>query len=348
MTYHIPEQLKKLTAYQTVSDQYRIRLDANESFLSLPQEVLDQIAESVKRIPFNRYPDPNCTTLCEAFADYYGIKPECTVAGNGSDELINLLLETFLSDGDTVLVTDPDFSMYTVYANLLKLRVVTYRKTSDYRLDEAELLRCAERENAKLIIFSNPCNPTGQVLGREAVRRLIEGTSALVVLDEAYMDFADESLLEEVEQYSNLIILRTLSKAFACAAARLGFAVGRKELIDIIRAVKSPYNVNSFSQKIGEILFSNPSFIRSALEKVRMGRDFLYEKLSEIKSVKGASFSAMPTSTNFVYIETEKAEEINASLREQGICVRQFPGRLRISAGSRLEILELIDILKTL
>ena len=348
MIYQIPEQLKKLEPYQPISDQYRIRLDANESFLSLSTEILDQIAGAVREIAFNRYPDPNATKLRTGFASYYGVQPEHTVVGNGSDELINLIEETFLSNGDTILVADPDFSMYTVYARLLKLRVVTLKKSDGYNLDIEELLETAARENAKLIIFSNPCYPTGALLSRSQVRALVERTPALVVLDEAYMDFSDQSMIVEAHRHSNLIVLRTLSKAFACAACRLGFAVASKPLADVLRAAKSPYNVNTVSQTIGEILFANPAFIRSAIEKVLLAREFLYEKLSQIETVMGKPFHALPTATNFVFAESAAADLIDERLRAQGICVRKFPERLRISAGSRLEILELIDALNSM
>ena len=256
MIYQIPEQLKKLEPYQPISDQYRIRLDANESFLSLSTEILDQIAGAVREIAFNRYPDPNATKLRTGFASYYGVQPEHTVVGNGSDELINLIEETFLSNGDTILVADPDFSMYTVYARLLKLRVVTLKKSDGYNLDIEELLETAARENAKLIIFSNPCNPTGALLYRSQVRALVERTPALVVLDEAYMDFWNQSLLPEFDKYDNLLILRTCSKAFGGAALRLGFAVGVMPLTNALKAVKSPYNLNSFTQAAGAALLA--------------------------------------------------------------------------------------------
>ena len=177
---------------------------------------------------------------------YYGVSADYVTAGNGSDELISVIVGTFLSKGDKLLTVMPDFSMYGFYADLAGVTVITQEKNEDLNIGSGcALYQDSQAGKADCIMFSNPCNPTGQGLSREEVRRLVTSVDCLVVLDEAYMDFYTESLMGEAEQYDNLIILRTCSKALGLAAVRLGFAVANQTLTAVIRAAKSPYNVNS-------------------------------------------------------------------------------------------------------
>ena len=246
--YQLNEKIKDLKPYDPIQGSYRVRLDANESFLPLPQALVEEAKAAVERTAFNRYPDPAARELCQAFAACYGVKPEQVVAGNGSDELITVLFEAFLEKGDAFATVEPDFSMYAFNGHLHEARHVAIPKGKDLRLDVEAVAAACQREQVKLLIFSNPCNPTSLVCGREEMRKLIASLpDTLVVLDEAYMDFSDQSLLGEVEDHPNLLVLRTCSKAFGMAALRLGFAVCGKTLAGALRAVKSPYNVNSLS-----------------------------------------------------------------------------------------------------
>ena len=238
--FELNEKVKNLTPYDPIEGQYPIRLDANESFVTLSKEMKAEIAAEITNTHFNRYPDPYANEVRAGFAKYFGVPQECVMAGSGSDEVISVLMNAFLQKGDTVLTVSPYFSMYAFYATLVECKVVTVPKKKDYTIDTDLLIETANRENARLIVFSNPCNPTGRVLKKEEVRRLITSVKSLVVLDEAYMDFSDQSLLAEFSQYDNLLILKTCSKAIGMASVRLGFAVGQERLIRVLQAVKSP------------------------------------------------------------------------------------------------------------
>lgn len=149
--------------------------------------------------------------------------------------------------------------MYDFYGYVSECRGIEIKKDENFTIDIDKVIETCNNENVKLLIFSNPCNPTSVGLTREAVRKIIRGVSALVVLDEAYMDFWNESMLGEFENYDNLLILKTCSKAFGLAALRVGFAVGNEKLVRAIKAVKSPYNVNTCSQKMAEAVLKNRS-----------------------------------------------------------------------------------------
>jgi len=334
MPFELNDKLKNLTPYEPLSGDFPIRLDSNESFLSLPGQVQKELSALLARTDFNRYPDPLAAECCAAFGSYYGVTPELLTAGNGSDELISVITGAFNLRGDCILIPRPDFSMYAFYAALSECRIVPLPKEPDLSIDPDALIEAVNRENAAMVIFSNPCNPTSLGLGRDEVRRILRGVSALVVLDEAYMDFWDQSLLGEVEEYDNLIILRTCSKMMGLAAIRLGFAVANRKLTAALRAAKSPYNVNTLTQRAGAFLLSNAALLDDAAARIRASRDFLYESLCGLERF---GCTVLKPRTNFVLIRTEKAPQIFEELQKHGILVRGFADCLRITAGNEEE-----------
>lgn len=335
--FELNTKVKNLTPYDPIEGKYPIRLDANESFVTLSKEMKAEIAAAVTDVHFNRYPDPYANEVRLGFASYFGVPKECVMAGNGSDEVISVVMNAFLQKGDTVLTVAPDFSMYAFYASLVECKVVTVQKNADYTIDTDLLIETANRENARLIVFSNPCNPTGRVLKKKDVRRLITSVKSLVVLDEAYMDFSDQSLLSEFSQYDNLLILKTCSKAIGMAAVRLGFAVGQERLIRVLQAAKSPYNLNTLTQTVGTVIFSHPEYIRAALQRIIESRDDLYGSLLKIEAEFPNVFHPIPTDANFVYVECKEAAGIFEYLKEKGVVVRKMGNCLRITAGKNYE-----------
>ena len=333
--YQLNEKIKDLKPYDPIQGSYRVRLDANESFLPLPQALVEEAKAAVERTAFNRYPDPAARELCQAFAACYGVQPQQVVAGNGSDELITVLFEAFLEKGDAFATVEPDFSMYAFNGHLHEARHVAIPKGKDLRLDVEAVAAACQREQVKLLIFSNPCNPTSLVCGREEMRKLIASLpDTLVVLDEAYMDFSDQSLLGEVEDHPNLLVLRTCSKAFGMAALRLGFAVCGKTLAGALRAVKSPYNVNSLSQAVGTAVLRRKGELDRALETILRSRDQLYAGLRELGEKYPGRFRLLPGETNFAALEMEDGPELLAYLARQGVAIRYTGGLVRITCGA--------------
>ena len=333
--YQLNEKIKDLKPYDPIQGSYRVRLDANESFLPLPQALEEEAKAAVERTAFNRYPDPATRELCQAFAACYGVQPQQVVAGNGSDELITVLFEAFLEKGDAFATVEPDFSMYAFNGHLHEARHVAIPKGKDLRLDVEAVAAACQREQVKLLIFSNPCNPTSLVCGREEMRKLIASLpDTLVVLDEAYMDFSDQSLLGEVEDHPNLLVLRTCSKAFGMAALRLGFAVCGKTLAGALRAVKSPYNVNSLSQAVGTAVLRHKGELDRALETILRSRDQLYAGLRELGEKYPGRFRLLPGETNFAALEMEDGPELLAYLARQGVAIRYTGGLVRVTCGA--------------
>ena len=342
--FQLNEKVKNLTPYEPISGTYEIRLDANESFLKFSEEIENEMVKALKDTAFNRYPDPNATKLVEGFSKYFKIDADCVTAGNGSDEIISVIMNAFLQKGDKILTLEPDFSMYRFYAEIAECQSVKYQKNEDLDVNIDDVISLANNEKVRIVIFSNPCNPTSRIITRDDVRKLIKGTNALVVLDEAYMDFADESLLGEFNDYDNLIILKTCSKALGSAALRLGFAVANKTLTNVIRAVKSPYNVNSVSQALGEVLFAHPDYIDKCIETVVKSRKELYNSVLKIKSDKIERI--YETNTNFVFMKVKNAKQVFEKMKENSIIIRNMGDFLRITAGNKEENEKMLETLK--
>ena len=336
MSYELCEKVRELEPYQPITGSYPIRLDANESFYSMPDEIISEIKDIVSRLDFNRYPDPMAAELNKAFADFYGLDPDNITATNGSDEMLYLLASAMLQRNSTVVVTDPEFSMYAFYSFLSENRIVTYKKDELLNIDVDALIRTVNENSADMVILSNPCNPTGRGITADEARRLVRSVKALVVLDEAYMDFWDQSILSEAADYDNLIVLKTASKAVGSAALRLGFAVSNPKITNALRAVKSPYNVNSLSQKIGACIYGHKELLCQRCAEIVKNTKELYKEFLTLKERYSLPFDISEPCANFVFIRTPLAKDIFEYLLSAGIAVRYFSsaGALRITTGS--------------
>ena len=342
--YQLNDKIINLVPYEPISGTYKIRLDANECPTTLPDDIRDEIKAGLDSLDFNRYPDPMATALVHSFAEYYGLNPAFVTAGNGSDELIFLIESAFLEKGDKMLVVSPDFSMYQFYSSICEVECDTFIKNDALNIDVDALIDKVNRDDIKLLLFSNPCNPTGRGITAEQARKLVTSVNALVILDEAYMDFWDQSLLGEVGQYSNLIIFRTASKAIGSAALRLGFAVANETISRAVKAVKSPYNVNSFSQMAGTIVYRHKEMLENRLKALVKNRETLYNGLLELS--KNSDFVVYESVANFVFVKTGYAKEIFEYLKERSIVIRLMGGYLRITAGTGEEVAAVLDSIK--
>ncbi len=347
MSYQLNNKLKNLVPYEPIQGEYRIRLDANESFCNLSDEMKKKICRSISEIDFNRYPDPLSLKPVKAFSELYGIDMDNITAGNGSDELISIISSCFFESGNTIVNVSNDFSMYDFYGHLYELNVKTYKKNDDLTIDTDRLISFCKENNADGLIFSNPCNPTGQGLVREDIMKIVKALSdTLVIVDEAYMDFWDQSVLDTVNDYDNLIILKTCSKAIGMAAVRFGFAVANKKLTRAFRAAKSPYNNDTVAQTIVSDILSEKKYISERTNTIIENTKYLYEQISEIQNTFGCFEKVFTTCTNFVLIKTPEFKSIYDYLLERSAAVRKFDGYLRITAGSMEENNTVISLIR--
>lgn len=335
--YQLNDKIKNLVPYEPISGTYDIRLDANECPDNLPDDIRLQLKERLDDIAFNRYPDPLAERLVNSFAEYYGVDPAFVTAGNGSDELIFLIESAFLEKGDTMLVAAPDFSMYNFYSSICEVKCAVFQKDADLEIDVDAMIDYINREKVKMVVFSNPCNPSGKGITRAEAERLVSSVEALVILDEAYMDFWTESLLDKIEDYSNLIIFRTASKLVGSAALRLGFAVANPTIARAIQAVKSPYNVNSVSQAFGEIIYQHKDYLQNRQKTIVRNKEILYNGLVSIANTQ-QNVTVFSSVANFVFMKTPCSKAIWEYLKGKSIVVRLMGEYLRITAGTEAEV----------
>lgn len=337
------EDLESFKPYEVDKNNYNIRLDANESFLNFPEELKEELMNSIGNIFFNRYPDSDSTEICKLYADYAEVNFENVMAGNGSDELIQIIVNTIIKAGDKVMMLTPDFSVYNIYTKLVGGMPVEFQLNNNFELDVEALIAKANFEEVKLIFISNPNNPTGGVIPDEQLIRIITKTKSIVVIDEAYYEFYGETLVDKINIHENLVILRTCSKAIGLAALRLGFLITNKLLMNEFKKVKLTYNVNTITQSIAAVVLKKPELIKKNIQSILKEREYL---LSELKKIKGITI--YPTKANYVLIESRFKDELRKKTLGCGIIVRNFSSPrlkncLRITVGNREENKAFID-----
>jgi len=341
MPFELNEKIKNLAPYDPIVGSYPIRLDANESFLPIGEEERGAIVRAARETDLRRYPDHEATKLCQAAGAYYWVRPGLLTAWNGTDEAILPLCTAFLDKGGTLLTFEMDFSMYDFYAYLAGARCVKLPKRDDFSIDVDMAIAALREHRPAMLLFSNPCNPTSLVLPREDTLRIVaaaQETGALAVVDEAYMDFCDQSLLDDIERFDNLVILRTCSKAPGLAGLRLGFSAANEAITRALHAVKSPYNVGSLTQAVGTALLCQPLRLQEGVQEIRRRTDELSTAL------KALGLSVMGDAANFIFVaNVAGAFEY---LKGRGIIVRKFGENLRITAGNAEENAALISNLE--
>ncbi|NDW09615.1 histidinol-phosphate transaminase [Dysgonomonas sp. 520] len=335
----VRKNIREMKPYSSARNEFKgeasVYLDANENPLNSP---------------YNRYPDPLQMKLKEKIAGQKGVDPSRIFLGNGSDEPIDLVFRVFCEPGvDNVVAIDPTYGMYKVCADINN---VEYRKVllnKDYTLDSSHLLDAVD-ENTKLIFLCSPNNPSGNLLDKDEVRKIITTFNGIVVLDEAYIDFAvNESWLPELDKYLNLIVLQTFSKAWGLAAIRLGMAFASPEIISFFNKVKYPYNINQLTQEYVLNELDRQETKNEWVDYIIQQRDFLEKELADIELVE----QIIPSDANFILIKVSDPVEIYNYLVQNGIIVRNrhlislCEGCLRITIGTKEENEKLIAALRS-
>lgn len=340
----INDKLAGKTAYSPGGKPCAVTLNANESFVPFSEDLKNDMRAVFEETLFNRYPDARAEELRNAFGDAFGVDPALVTAGNGSDELIDLLYACWITPGDRVLTLEPDFSMYTKGALMHDVEAIAFQKGADFIIDVDAVLAEAKAKDVAMILFSNPCNPTGVVLPKDEVRRLVTSFDGVVVVDEAYMEFSDQSVLGEVGNYDNLVVLKTCSKAYAAAALRIGFAVAPPALTALLQVGKSPYNVGRLVQGLATCILKRPEEIQTAIARILESRDQLVQGLEKISADNPGRFQCLPTDTNFVLINVTGARAVFEALQEKGVLIRCMDdAHLRVCAGTEKENRAFLD-----
>lgn len=340
----VKESLRDLKGYNANQVPYRIKLDANEGKnILFNTELMNEVSFKDIFMDLNFYPDNDAKLLREEIGRYLDINPSNIIAGNGSSEMIELVMKTFVDKDEAIMSLVPSFSMYSVFSRIYSAKFIGVESNEDFSVDMDLLIKRAKDIKPKVILICNPNNPTGFLIAKKDIEKLLAEVDSIVVVDEAYMEFAEVSMVQEVSKYKNLIVIRTLSKALGLAAIRLGYMISNEKIINIIKNIKSPYNLNAVTQYIGAMALRKKDKIIDYVEEVKKERTFLFNELKEMP------FEVYKSYANFVFFRSD-IDGLDEKLEKDGILIRSFSGDLngyyRVTVGSRSENKELIKSLR--
>ncbi|MDR2780329.1 MAG: histidinol-phosphate transaminase [Synergistaceae bacterium] len=320
-----------------------VKLDTNESPWGLPDKIRQKLIHWLEdEENLNRYPDSDNTALKGAIAKFWDVRPENVTCGVGSDQLIDVICKMFIEPGDAVVTQKPTFGMYAVSAVLNRGRAATAPVGYDVSAAEA-IVNAAALEKAKIIFLCVPNNPTGRGMSEEGVRFVLENARSVVVIDEAYGEFSGRSSVSLIKKYPNMIVLRTFSKAFGLAGARVGYALADGALVKIIDTAKPPFNLPVISQLLALWAMENAGEFTARAKQMAGARDRLYETLHKLDWL-----DVELSESNFLYIRSER--DVAAVLERGGVSARNFGKsgneyRVRVSIGSDEENKKVSDLL---
>ena len=334
--------LAPYTPGEQPQDQQYIKLNTNESPFPPSPKVIKAISRA-ELLKLNLYSDPTCGALHAAIADYYGLKPENVLAGNGSDEVLAFAFRAFCGEGRGVAYADITYGFYKAQAALFGLNATVIPLREDFTLHVDDYMAFPGT-----IFIANPNAPTGMSVPRADIQRLLEANpSRVVVVDEAYVDFGGESCVPMIFRYDNLLVTQTMSKSRQLAGGRLGFALGHPDLIADLNRVKysfNPYNVNRLSMAAGAAAMADTAYFDACCAAVRQTRAWTVGELENLE------FTVLPSSANFIFAKSQRIPggELYRRLKENGILVRWFDAErirdyVRITIGSMEQMEALVD-----
>ena len=338
----IRKNIQQIKAYSSARDEYK-EFQADMVFLDANENPFDN--------SLNRYPDPQQAALKALISDQKEVALDQILLGNGSDEVLDLIFRAFCEpNSDNILTLPPTYGMYDVLANLNAIENIQVPLSSDFQI-EVDLVIENIKPNTKLLFICSKNNPSGNTVDRSAIERLLKAFNGLIVIDEAYIDFTEEtSWTQFLNVYPNLLVVQTLSKAYGLAGIRLGICYASKEIIAVLNKIKPPYNVNTLTQEAAVKALHNKDVVSDQIASILNERIRLKKALTAYSFIK----KIYPSEANFFLIKVDDANKRYDELIKNGIVVRNRSSQLhcdnclRITVGSPSENTQLLTLLKTL
>jgi len=329
-------------AYHVPDAEGLIKLDAMENPYLLPVELQEEILQVIMGVEINRYPDPDASDLKQSLREAMDIPESMEIMlGNGSDELIQIIALAVAHSGKTILAPEPGFVMYKVVADTVGAKYIGVDlNRDDFSLDSEAMLSAIERHQPAVVFLAYPNNPTGNLFDEETINQIIHAAPGLVVVDEAYSAFSEKSFMQRLGEFDNLLVMRTLSKS-GLAGLRLGILTGPAMWLNELDKLRLPYNINTLSQKLAELILSRYDILEQQAEIICANRSGLFEQLQSIEGIHPWQSSA-----NFILFKSmdKSADVVSAALIEQGILIKNvsasFPvleDCLRVTVGTEDE-----------
>jgi len=345
---HIKKSVLDLMEYSVSQRKVKIKLDQNESPFDLPADIKQKIFQKMSRLSWNRYPPGSPFSLIEKLAAHTGCGPEEIAAGNGSNELIQSIINAFCDRKNPLVISRPAFSIYKRVAAIMNTRSIEVPLNEEFKFDPDKI--CSAGKKASLILLDNPNNPSGTLLMLDEINHIARNFTGILALDEAYFEFCGTTAQSFLSEYTNMIILRTFSKAFGAAGVRLGYLMGNKDVVSQIKKVPLPYSLGIFQQAAGEILLSDWKILKANIDSIIQERERIYFDLSKIDEL-----TVFPSQANYICFKptTIKAEDLFYELLQKNILIRSFSSShlrpfLRMTIGTKRENDLFIHSLKTI
>jgi histidinol-phosphate aminotransferase len=345
----VKSAVRNLRAYSLSPHEATVKINQNENPWDAPARIKDETLRRLQSRKWSRYPDFIPVELHKRLADFASWEPDGVLAGNGSNELIQALLMVTVSQRKRVLISEPTFALYRQVATVLGGEVLSVPLTDEFAFDVAALLRVIERTSPDVVILCSPNNPTGSQLTDDDLRQIASVATGLVVIDEAYHEFAEHSVVPLLKEFGNLVVLRTFSKAMALAAFRVGYLLAAPALVTEIRKALLPYNLNAFSQAAAEVAVEMyESELRTLVREIVGERDRLFSEVSQV-----SGFEPVPSRANFMIVKSELGPKlVFEELLKRDILVRDVSSYpmlseyFRFCVGTPEENQKLIGALK--
>jgi len=317
-----------------------IKLNTNENPYPLPHEFYERLKNIISPT-LSLYPDPLFLKVREKLAKLWNVKKENIICGNGSDEILRLIIDLVIEPGNKIGLFEPTYSLYEVLGKIREGKIEKFPLDKYGNPDEKPLLF-----NGKLFFIVTPNAPYGNLIDKNWIIKFLKTFKGLVVIDEAYADFSDEeSWINEINNYKNLIVCRTYSKSYSLAGIRFGYAIANENLINELYKIKDSYNLNTFTQYAALYALDYIDEIKENVEKIKKTRNWL------LKEFKKLNFSTIPSHSNFIFVRHKRAREIFLKLKSKNIFVRYFDtpilkDGIRITIGTQEQCEILIKTIK--
>src|SRR3989344_1793011 len=339
-SYTPSQTLEQISKETGIPVKNLIKLDTGEN----PYIEEFQNKDLIKKIRLYSYPDPLSSDLRNKLSEYTGFSTDSIICGNGSDELIDLLIRAFVAPGEEIIINPPTFPMYEFSAQLSGAKVKAILRNTDFSIDPGKVIKSIGKKT-KLVFIESPGNLTGTIIPLETFEKTIR-SGVMVVADEAYFEYCGKTVLPLLSKYPNLIVIRTLSKWAGIAGLRVGYAVARPEIIKVLLSIKQPYNVSSIGQVFSCYMLDNRKKVLAELKKITAFRDAMFRMLSRFKEL-----IVFPSEGSYVVVKPKsESEKLYLFLRNNGILVKKINQPLlencfRINVARQKEINRMDQVL---
>lgn len=329
----IRDSLRSMPGYHLTSYDCPVKLNQNESPYEIPADLKRRILDRVQTEAWGRYPEPMPSDLVGALATYASVDPAHVIVSNGSNTLVQHLLLTTVTTGTQVVIPRPSFSLYAQYATICGGQPVFVDLDGQFRFEVEGLHRAIVEEKPGVVILCAPNNPTGCDIDNDELENLLDATEGFVVVDEAYGEFTNRTATDLLDRYANLVVLKTLSKAFGGAGIRIGYLIAHPDIVAQVLKVKLPFDINTFSRVAALELLDHTDLIRERASQIRDARARLFDAMDQIPGITSYTSSA-----NFILFDVGSPDEVFNALVERGVLVRNVSSYPNLSRCLRVSI----------